>query len=80
MQQQKSAAFGTCRALHRRQLLACKARFEILDGLSAHARHALFARPGSHDAWVRPSNGGADRSPDRRPDIQVGFVIKVLGL
>lgn len=79
MQKRKSAKYGNGRALHRKQLLALHAKFEVLPGLPAHARHGLFASPGTYDAWVRLSNGGTDRAPDVTPDIR-GFAIKVRGV
>jgi hypothetical protein len=79
MQRRKSERFGPGRALHRKQVLGIAGRFDVLPGLPEHARHGLFASPGSHDAWVRLSNGSADRAPDRRPDVR-GFAVKVLGL
>lgn len=79
MQRRKSERFGPGRALHRKQVLGIAGRFDVLPGLPEHARHGLFATPGSHDAWVRLSNGSADRAADRRPDVR-GFAVKVLGL
>jgi len=79
MQRRKSERFGPGRALHRKQVLGISGRVEVLPDLPEHARHGLFASPGSHDAWVRLSNGSADRAPDRRPDVR-GFAVKVLGL
>lgn len=79
MQQRKSAKYGTGRGLHRKQLLALRARFDVLSDLPEHARHGLFARPGSYEAWVRLSNGGTDRARDATPDIR-GFAIKVRGV
>ncbi|SPE26554.1 Catalase domain protein [Burkholderiales bacterium] len=79
MQRAQSARFGPGRALHRRQLLAVHAQFEVLEGLPEHARHGLFARPGCYDAWVRLSNGASSSNPDRRADVR-GFAIKVLGV
>ncbi|MCX7174974.1 MAG: catalase [Proteobacteria bacterium] len=77
-QQRKSRKYGSGRALHRKQLAALRARFEVLDDLPDHARHGLFATPGSFPAWVRLSNGGADKLADARPDIR-GFSFKVFG-
>lgn len=77
-QQRKSRKYGSGRALHRKQLAALRARFEVLDDLPDHARHGLFATPASHPAWLRLSNGGADRLSDARPDIR-GFSFKVFG-
>jgi len=79
MQRRKSAKFGTGRALHRKQLLALRATLTVLPDLPAHASHGLFARPGTHEAWVRLSNGGTDRARDATPDIR-GFAIKIRGL
>jgi hypothetical protein len=79
MQKRKSAKYGNGRALHRKQLLALHGTFEVLSDLPAYARHGLFARPLKYDAWVRLSNGGADRAPDATPDVR-GFAIKVRGV
>jgi hypothetical protein len=79
LQRRKSAKYGAGRALHRRQVLGLAGRLEVLPGLPEHCRHGLFASPGTHPAWVRLSNGSADRAPDRRPDVR-GFAVKVLGL
>ncbi|MDP2136181.1 MAG: hypothetical protein Q8J99_21490 [Sulfuritalea sp.] len=75
----KSAKYGKGRALHRKPQLGLHGRFEVQDGLPGHARHGLFAEPGSYDAWVRLSNGGPDRQSDRKPDVR-GFSIKLRGL
>ncbi|MFC4945236.1 hypothetical protein [Pseudonocardia sp. GCM10023141] len=77
LQKQKSEKFGNGRALHRRQRLGLRATFEVLDDLPEPARHGLFARPGSHDALLRLSNGGFNSDPDKVPDVR-GFSIKVL--
>jgi hypothetical protein len=79
MQKRKSAKYGKGRALHRKQLLALRATFNVLPDLPAYARHGLFARPGAYEAWVRLSNGGTDRARDATPDIR-GFAIKVRGV
>lgn len=79
MQKRKSARFGNGRALHRKQVLALRATFDVLPELPVYASHGLFARPGRFDAWVRLSNGGTDRAPDSTPDIR-GFAIKVRGV
>ena len=75
----KSAKFGTGRTLHRKQLLALQGTFEVLADPPGHARHGLFARPASYEAWVRLSNGGTDIQSDRKPDIR-GFAIKIRGM
>lgn len=79
MQQAKSAKFGNGRALHRRQQLGLAATFEVLPDLPDAARHGLFARPHTFDAWVRLSNGGTDRAADAAPDVR-GFAIQVRGV
>ena len=78
-QQRKNRKYGSGRALHRKQLAALHAQFEVLPDLPAHARHGLFAAPARYQAWVRLSNGGADKMADARPDIR-GFSFKVFGL
>lgn len=79
MQRAKSQRFGAGRALHRQQQLGLSATLEVLGKLPAHARHGLFARPGTFEAWVRLSNGSADRAPDAKPDVR-GFSIRVQGV
>jgi hypothetical protein len=79
MQERKSQKYGKGRALHRKQLQALKASFEVLPGLPEPARHGLFASPGRHEAWIRLSNGGFDRASNAKPDIR-GFAIKVFGV
>jgi hypothetical protein len=79
LQQRKSARWGPGRALHRKQLLAAQGTLEVLDGLPSYARHGLFAVPHDYDVWVRLSNGGMDRAPDKVPDVR-GFAMRVLGV
>src|SRR6266542_2921246 len=79
IQKKKSQKFGNGRAFHRKQLQALRARLEVLPDLPPHAAHGLFAKPGSYDAWVRLSNGGADVASDRKPDVR-GFAVRVLGV
>jgi hypothetical protein len=79
LQQARSAALGPGRALHRRQLQALRAQFEVLGDLPAHASRGLFAQPARYEAWVRLSNGSSGHEPDRKPDVR-GFAIKVLGV
>jgi hypothetical protein len=79
VQARKSKKFGTGRALHRKQLTAAQGQLEVLGDLPEFARHGLFAATTTHDVWVRLSNGGMDRAPDRTPDVR-GFAIRVLGV
>ena len=79
IQARKSARWGAGRTLHRKQLTAAHGTLETLDGLSGYARHGLFAKPHFYDVWVRLSNGGMDRAPDKAPDIR-GFSLRVFGV
>jgi hypothetical protein len=79
LQSRKSERWGAGRALHRKQLTAAHGILEVLDGLPGYAGHGLFAKPRDYDVWVRLSNGGLDRAPDRAPDIR-GFAMRVLGV
>jgi hypothetical protein len=79
IQARKSKKYGKGRALHRKQLTAASGSLDVLDGLPAFARHGLFAAPGRFEVWVRLSNGGLDRAPDRMPDIR-GVALRVLGV
>lgn len=79
MQQRKDTQYGTGRALHRKQVAALRAMLEVPAYLPDHARQGIFSIPDKYDAWVRLSNGGFNRAPDRVPDIR-GFSIKVLGV
>ena len=79
IQARKSKKYGNGRALHRKQITAAKGSLEVLADLPDFARHGLFAKPGTFETWVRLTNGGLDRAPDRMPDIR-GFALHVLGV
>ncbi|RZJ24619.1 MAG: catalase [Haliea sp.] len=79
IQKRKSERWGNGRALHRKQLTAAQGTLEVLDGLPAFARHGLFAQPHDYEVWVRLSNGGLDRAPDRAPDVR-GLALRVFGV
>jgi hypothetical protein len=79
LQARKSKKYGAGRALHRKQLTAAQGSLEVMADLPAFARHGLFCERGKFDVWLRLSNGGMDRAPDRTPDIR-GFAIRVLGV
>ncbi len=65
------------RGLHIKQHAGVRARFEVnADVPKAHA-HGLFAKPGTHEAFVRFSNGSARDQHDKEPDLR-GIAIKVL--
>lgn len=78
LQASQDSTFGCGRGLHRRQIAALRAKFEVLPNPPHYAAHGLFAQARSFDAIVRLSN--ADRTPkfnDVSPDLR-GFAIKVL--
>lgn len=79
IQDSNSAKQGPGRGLHRKGILALRAEFEVLDGLPAHARHGLFAKPARYEAWLRFSGGAPVIQPDSVKDVR-GFAIKVLGV
>jgi hypothetical protein len=76
LQRHGSAKYGPGRALHRKQLLATTGTLKVLDGLPEHARHGLFATPGTHPVLARFSNGGPEVQSNRIPDIR-GFALQV---
>jgi hypothetical protein len=78
-QSRRSQRHGNGRALHRKQVMALRARLDVHGDLPAHARHGLFAAPCNYEALVRLSNGGLDVQSDREPDIR-GFSVRVLGV
>jgi hypothetical protein len=79
MQLRMDAKFGKGRALHRKQVVGAVARLEVLGGLPKWAAQGLFGQPGSYDARVRLSNGGAAKASDRKPDVR-GFAVRVNGV
>lgn len=82
LQKRKSQQHGEGRALHRKDVLALRGRLTVRDRLPEHLAHGLFAKPGpdgGYEAWIRLSNGSADRQPDRRPDVR-GFGLQVRGV
>jgi hypothetical protein len=79
IQQRKSGKYGPGRALHRKQLTTALGQLDVLPQLPDFARHGLFAKPTRFEVWVRLSNGGMDRAPDKMPDVR-GFALRVLGV
>ncbi|WP_433011195.1 hypothetical protein [Kribbella sp. CA-294648] len=79
MQTEKDEKYGIGRALHRKQVAALRATLVVPGELPDHAKQGIFAIPATYDVWVRLSNGGFNRAPDRVPDIR-GFSLKVLGV
>jgi hypothetical protein len=78
-QKRRNQRYGTGRALHRKQIAGLSARFDVAEGVVDPARHGLFEKPGSHDAWIRMSNATMNVRPDSEPDVH-GLAIKVLGV
>ena len=79
IQKRRSARFGPGRTLHRKPIAVAEGHLEVAPDLPAFCAQGLFAQPGTHRAWVRLSNGGMDRAPDKVPDIR-GFAFKVFGV
>ncbi|HVZ46248.1 MAG TPA: catalase [Ramlibacter sp.] len=79
IQRRRSERHGTGRALHRKQLAAAHGTLEVLDSLPGFARHGLFEQARDYEVWVRLSNGGLDRAPDKVPDVR-GFSMRVFGV
>lgn len=70
---------GKTRALYAKGVAGVEAEFSVLPDLPEPARIGLFAKPATHAAYVRFSNGSAMHQPDRKPDVR-GIAIKVLGV
>lgn len=80
IQNDRTARYGMPgRGFHRKPQAALTASLEVLPDLPDHARYGLFAASGTHETWVRLSNGTFDIRPDNLPDIR-GFAIKVFGV
>ena len=79
LQARKSHKYGNGRGLHRKQLTAARGQLQVLGDLPAFAAHGLFAQPAQYEVRVRLSNGGMDKTSDRKPDIR-GFSFSVLGV
>lgn len=79
LQHEKSARYGSGRALHRKPVLAVRGWIEIADGLPEPARSGVFAVPGRYPVLVRFSNGGTDVRSNRAPDIR-GVALRIEGL
>nr|HEX4318244.1 hypothetical protein [Kofleriaceae bacterium] len=79
LQKRNQHAGSAGRALHHKGHGVYEARFEVLEGLPAEARHGLFATPRSYEALVRYSNGASKRQSDTAGDVR-GIAVKVLGV
>jgi hypothetical protein len=74
-----AAGGAKSRALHAKQHAGLEAELAVLPDLPEPARIGIFAAPATYRAYVRFSNGAAQRQSDRRPDVR-GVAIKVLGV
>lgn len=79
IQATRSAKYGPGRGLHRKQLLAARGTLQVRSALPDFAAQGLFSQPARYEAWVRVSNGGMDRAPDKMPDIR-GFAVRIQGV
>lgn len=70
---------GPGRAFHRKQVLGLRAELEVRSDLPEHARHGLFARPGSYRGFARLSNGGVRPAADAVPDVR-GLALSFRGI
>jgi len=77
--QARHAKAGVGRALHRKHHHGFVGTLEVLPDLPDHARHGLFARPGTYEALVRFSNGSHATQADHVDDVR-GIAVKVLGV
>lgn len=75
----RASVQGMGRALHTRAQAGVEAEFTVLPDVPEHARVAFFGAPGTHQAYVRFSNGSGVRQPDRKPDVR-GVAIKIFGI
>ena len=78
---QRSSAKGRAsrRGLHNKANVGVAGEFTVLPDLPEHARVGLFAKPGTHRAYVRFSNGANAHQSDTKGDVR-GIAVKVLGV
>jgi hypothetical protein len=70
---------GKERTLHAKSHGGVRATLTVRDDLPAHAKQGLFAKGGTYQAYLRFSNGSAQREDDRKPDLR-GLALKVLNV
>ena len=75
----KRAPGARLRALHAKGVAGVRAELTVRDDVPAPARVGIFARPATHRAYVRFSNGAAVPQADSKPDVR-GLAVKVLGV
>jgi hypothetical protein len=79
LQRRRASRAAPGRALHIKAQAGVSGELTVLPDLPEHARVGLFAAPATFRAYVRFSNGGGQRLPDKKPDVR-GVAIKVLGV
>ncbi|WCL50065.1 catalase [Leptospira sp. GIMC2001] len=79
LQKKMSKEFGVGRGLHRKQILALRAEFKVLDSIPEYAKVGLFKTAGTFETWIRLSNGSLRVQSDKMPDVR-GLAIKVKGI
>ena len=79
LQQKTDGKVGSGRALHRKQIAACRAELTVHEDGPAEARFGLFAKGAVYPAAVRMSNGAFGVQNDRVPDVR-GFAFSVSGV
>jgi hypothetical protein len=65
------------RGAHAKTIAGLRAVFRVPDGLPAWARQGIFSSTGSHEAWVRLSNGYSGVESDWVP-VPRGLAVKVM--
>src|SRR5881394_3704799 len=65
------------RGQHPKRHGGVRATFQVLDNIPTHYKVGLFAKPASHEALIRFSNG--PQADDREPGPQ-GMAIKLIGV
>lgn len=68
------------RFAHAKAYALVRGTFEILDGVPPEYAQGIYARPGTHDALVRYSNGLSHLGADRMLGKVVGMATKVFGV
>ena len=79
IQRRRAVNGKAARGLHAKGLAGVEAELTVLPDIDPRARAGIFARPATHRAFVRFSNGAGTRQHDRRGDVR-GLAIKVLGV
>lgn len=68
------------RDAHANGYAALKASVEILPNLPSELAQGIYAKPGTHEAVVRFSNGSSRVLPDKLSGNAQGFALKIFGI